>query len=308
MTPAAELERVAGGIVIGPQGDIAIVNQCGTSWSLPKGHLEDGESDEVAALREIAEETGLRDLENRGLLATYERSAVDVDGSIDESRRKQIKLFLFVTPESRLEPEDPSNPEALWMAPEEVAATLTHPVDSAQLQALLPRIEGLRGEGVDAALAALAADVRRVLPDCPSEVIRSFAWCLRAPAAEAIARAELSLDKPYGENHILIGSGGYGLSLARLEPGASTSLHLHRRRREVFRVRAGVLTLTREDEVRRLGPGEQADSRPGQQHSLANAEAVPLETAEIFSPALLDDKVRVADRYGRALGSVTRDQ
>lgn len=32
------------------------------NWGLPKGHLEDGESPGEAALREVAEETGLTDL------------------------------------------------------------------------------------------------------------------------------------------------------------------------------------------------------------------------------------------------------
>lgn len=33
------------------------------NWGLPKGHLEDGEGAQAAALREVAEETGLTDLE-----------------------------------------------------------------------------------------------------------------------------------------------------------------------------------------------------------------------------------------------------
>jgi len=31
-------------------------------WGFPKGHLKDGEAEEVAALREVMEETGLRNL------------------------------------------------------------------------------------------------------------------------------------------------------------------------------------------------------------------------------------------------------
>ncbi|HKU58380.1 MAG TPA: NUDIX hydrolase [Gaiellaceae bacterium] len=52
--------RAAGGIVV--RGDtILLVHRARyDDWSLPKGHVEDGESWEDAALREVWEETGLR--------------------------------------------------------------------------------------------------------------------------------------------------------------------------------------------------------------------------------------------------------
>jgi 8-oxo-dGTP diphosphatase len=52
--------RAAGGIVI-RDGRVLLVHrpQYG-DWSIPKGKLEDGESWEEAAIREVAEETGLR--------------------------------------------------------------------------------------------------------------------------------------------------------------------------------------------------------------------------------------------------------
>lgn len=39
------------------------------NWGFPKGHLEDGEAAEAAALREVAEETGLTGLRSRGAIA-----------------------------------------------------------------------------------------------------------------------------------------------------------------------------------------------------------------------------------------------
>lgn len=42
------------------------------NWGFPKGHLEKGERPEAAALREVAEETGLDDLAVRGALATID--------------------------------------------------------------------------------------------------------------------------------------------------------------------------------------------------------------------------------------------
>ena len=57
-------EVSAGGIVWrrarGGAGEVALIRQHGSkAWSLPKGHLEEGESARQAAVREVREETGL---------------------------------------------------------------------------------------------------------------------------------------------------------------------------------------------------------------------------------------------------------
>jgi len=51
----------SGGIVES-DGLILVVNQFGTSWSLPKGHIERGENRIDAAKREICEESGIKNL------------------------------------------------------------------------------------------------------------------------------------------------------------------------------------------------------------------------------------------------------
>ena len=62
---AGEIVRAAGGIPVRrtPEGwrEVAIVHRPGRcDWSFPKGKLEEGESFEECALREVEEETGLR--------------------------------------------------------------------------------------------------------------------------------------------------------------------------------------------------------------------------------------------------------
>jgi 8-oxo-dGTP diphosphatase len=55
------LVRAAGGIVVDDAGRVLVVHRPHHGdWSLPKGKLEDGESWEEAAVREVEEETGLR--------------------------------------------------------------------------------------------------------------------------------------------------------------------------------------------------------------------------------------------------------
>jgi len=119
----------AGGVVTNSEGEVLVVSQHGTSWSLPKGHIDRGESALVAAMREIYEESGIRDLELIRELGTYERHRIGVDGGDDRSELKVITMFLFRTSEKLLRPVDPDNPEARWVERSKVAPLLTHEKD-----------------------------------------------------------------------------------------------------------------------------------------------------------------------------------
>lgn len=119
----------AGGVVIDGGGRVLLVSQHGTSWSLPKGHVEEGEGLLEAARREIYEESGVSELELVRGLGSYRRHRIGRDGGEDESELKTIHMFLFTTSEAGLKPLDPENPEAAWVEPGRVAALLTHPKD-----------------------------------------------------------------------------------------------------------------------------------------------------------------------------------
>lgn len=84
------MERCAGGIVIGDGGTIALVKSARSqAWLFPKGRIEQGEDDEEAARREIAEETGLQDLEYLDDLGSFLRP-----GS-EGAAGKDIHMYLF---------------------------------------------------------------------------------------------------------------------------------------------------------------------------------------------------------------------
>jgi 8-oxo-dGTP pyrophosphatase MutT (NUDIX family) len=120
----------AGGVVVNGRGQILVVSQHGTSWSLPKGHIEAGEDRLQAARREIREEAGITELELIEELGSYERYKLDGAGGEDPSELKTIHMFLFKTEEdSQLRPIDPENPVALWVESKQVAELLTHPKD-----------------------------------------------------------------------------------------------------------------------------------------------------------------------------------
>ena len=121
--------RSAGGVVTNGEGEVLVVSQHGTSWSLPKGHIDPGESALVAAKREIYEESGIRELEFVRELGTYERHKIGVDGGDDPSELKVITMFLFRTGETSLRPVDAENPEARWVEKSKVAGLLTHEKD-----------------------------------------------------------------------------------------------------------------------------------------------------------------------------------
>ncbi len=57
----------AGGLVTNPQGQILWIYRRGF-WDLPKGKLDEGETIQTCALREVAEETGIKDIRLHELL------------------------------------------------------------------------------------------------------------------------------------------------------------------------------------------------------------------------------------------------
>ncbi len=136
-----KIARSAGGVVINPKGLILVVNQNNNSWSLPKGHLDQGETALEAAQREIYEESGVHKLEFIKELGSYERPKIGLHGGDDKTEIKHITLFLFKTTQTILRPVDPDNPEAKWVSPEEVAGYLTHDLDKKYFLSLMPTLK-----------------------------------------------------------------------------------------------------------------------------------------------------------------------
>jgi ADP-ribose pyrophosphatase YjhB (NUDIX family) len=93
------------------------------NWGLPKGHLERGETPEAAALREVAEETGIGRLELRGGLGTidwYFREGVDLI-------HKYCHFFLMETDSEETQPQLEEGISAcLWLRLEDALRTLTY--------------------------------------------------------------------------------------------------------------------------------------------------------------------------------------
>ncbi len=121
--------KIAGGVVINNKGLILAVNQNGNSWSLPKGHIDEGEDELTAAKREIYEESGVNELELIRELGNYKRYRIGLKEEDDKSELKEITMFLFKTNQEILKPIDPNNPEARWVEKDKVVELLTHRKD-----------------------------------------------------------------------------------------------------------------------------------------------------------------------------------
>jgi 8-oxo-dGTP diphosphatase len=119
--------EAAGGVVL-RDGLVALVHRPRyDDWSLPKGKLDEGESFEDAALREVEEETGLRCALGRELPAIE----YEVRG-----RPKVVRYWAMeVVDETPFVPNDEVD-QLRWVEPRDALALLTYDRDREPVLAL----------------------------------------------------------------------------------------------------------------------------------------------------------------------------
>jgi 8-oxo-dGTP pyrophosphatase MutT (NUDIX family) len=90
-------------------------------WSLPKGHLEPGETAEQAAVREVAEETGIRGR----VIAPL--GSIDFTFLAEDHRvHKTVHHFLLVAEGGELSRDDPEVESVAWVPLAELARRLSY--------------------------------------------------------------------------------------------------------------------------------------------------------------------------------------
>ncbi|MDL2326378.1 NUDIX domain-containing protein, partial [Bacteroidales bacterium OttesenSCG-928-A14] len=115
--------EAAGGIVVNGNGDILMIYRRGF-WDFPKGKIEKNETPKEAAIREVAEETGVMSLRiSEELNPTYHTYTQDAEAILK-------KTHWFVMENDRFENTKPQIEEDIteirWVKCDEVAGLLSN--------------------------------------------------------------------------------------------------------------------------------------------------------------------------------------
>ena len=121
------LVRAAGGVVVRGSQVLVVHRPRYDDWTLPKGKVEPGESDEDAALREVWEETGLRCELRAELPATQ---YTDAQGS-----PKRVRWWRMEPVDGAFIPNDEVD-EIRWLTREAAAEFLSYDSDRALIDAV----------------------------------------------------------------------------------------------------------------------------------------------------------------------------
>lgn len=136
-------ETSAGGVVFRREGAeplFLLIRDSYQNWGFPKGHLEAGEQPDAAALREVAEETGLARLELRAPVET-------IDWHFRFRGRlihKVCHFYLMETADSRTRPQRAEGITACrWATYDDASKLLSY----ANAREVLARAHALLGDG-----------------------------------------------------------------------------------------------------------------------------------------------------------------
>jgi 8-oxo-dGTP pyrophosphatase MutT (NUDIX family) len=114
----------AGGVVIHGDAVLLLNRPTRNEVRLPKGHIEDGESPEVAALRETAEESGYVDL-----MIKEDLGSRVVEFEYDDKRVERTEHYFLMDLASATTavrpPKDAAQFQVFWVPLQQAAAMLT---------------------------------------------------------------------------------------------------------------------------------------------------------------------------------------
>jgi 8-oxo-dGTP pyrophosphatase MutT (NUDIX family) len=153
----AQRETSAGGVVYrleegGGAPLFLLIRDSYSNWGFPKGHLEPGERAEDAAVREVREETGLRELALRGSIET-------IDWYFRFRGRLIHKVCHFFLMETSEEETAPQRTEGItacqWIAYDAAESCISY----ANARQVLRRAREMIANGAGAEISGLSASL-----------------------------------------------------------------------------------------------------------------------------------------------------
>ena len=124
------VEKAAGGLVYNPKGEILFIYRNG-KWDLPKGGIEKNEGKKEAAIREVEEETGVKNLKIIDKIdKTYH--------IFKRSGKFRLKITYWYKMETsfteNLTPQEEEGIEkAVWVQPDQIAELLENSYENIKL-------------------------------------------------------------------------------------------------------------------------------------------------------------------------------
>ncbi|MBT4121851.1 transcription antitermination factor NusB [bacterium] len=118
-------EYSAGGVVYRKEGDdykFVMIYDAYDKWTFPKGHIEENEDQEKAAVREVSEEVGVKKLDNKGYLGSID---IKVNEPNKRAVPKTVHYYLFETTDIDLKiPDEPGVQDVKWLDMEQLLETI----------------------------------------------------------------------------------------------------------------------------------------------------------------------------------------
>ncbi|MBQ3640309.1 MAG: NUDIX domain-containing protein [Clostridia bacterium] len=137
-------EKSCGALVLRRDGDgkdyvLMIRHRAGGHRSFPKGHMEQGETEWMTAIREVFEETGVQIRIRSDFRAT-------VHYAPGPGVRKEVVYFLTRTEQKEIRPREGEIAEVEWVPLDAAERALTHENDKTVLRAAIQKLESARQE------------------------------------------------------------------------------------------------------------------------------------------------------------------
>lgn len=114
-----EQEKSCGAIVINKNNKILLVHHNAGHWDFPKGHIENEETEEQTAIREVKEETNIDIIINNKYRYTTSYSP-------KENVMKEVVYFLAQNIDEDKKPQLEEVSEVKWFTLEEAMNTITY--------------------------------------------------------------------------------------------------------------------------------------------------------------------------------------